>query len=412
MANNSFDREIINVRERPLSSDILTGSSEMDFTIREALKHLLASRSNTLATDAAIPAQGFLADSFQIELGTALQIALKPGIGFMPNSADVPFNINSVIGLDDRSILKPVVLVGSQPFTVPAPDAVQNRYDLIEVQYSRQVTDPSSRDILNTITGQFVPNMVAKTLTFTLDGNISYGGVAAINYKTGTLGGGLPAASPGYMAIGAIHVKHSVSSITEEDLIDLRPTLTANGVLTASICFDVDLNPLSGTYKQILAGTQSLPPGYKAAVELVVTSHKTIVFFLEGPDITRLGIQGGMPSLNITTGTRDNSGTVVLTTHATSTLTVSTLLSQPLGVTFPNPLPIFSISGARNYHGNMRLFNYGQGAAGPITIVGTAGPFLVNAIGTAQTLTWNEDFTNVLPIRVSLIFTIPTDTRY
>ena len=58
MANKTFDREIINVRERPLSSDINTAESYLDYTLRSFLDQLFLGRVSRDSDAAGSPMSG------------------------------------------------------------------------------------------------------------------------------------------------------------------------------------------------------------------------------------------------------------------------------------------------------------------------------------------------------------------
>ena len=81
MANEAFDREIINPRERPLSSDINKVASYADLALRETLRLLYGIRRYNLrnsadATHSSSPEQqdraGFIGDGFQIRFNAGI----------------------------------------------------------------------------------------------------------------------------------------------------------------------------------------------------------------------------------------------------------------------------------------------------------------------------------------------------
>jgi hypothetical protein len=232
VGNNAWDQTSINVRERPLSSDVNGEASQINRTLRELLRYLLAGRaSNSVLTNA--PATGFLGDSFRVgpESPAAMGVVVRAGYGFMDNLSDVAADIGGCLNLNDLSAYKPMFLGTSQSLTVPAADPSNPRIDIVEVKYDRRLTDNTSRDVLNTGTGAFDPTLVNKTLAWIQDGRTSLNGSASINYKTGTPAGvpAAPSTSAGYVKIAEILVDAAATSIAENKIKDTRSLLFPNG---------------------------------------------------------------------------------------------------------------------------------------------------------------------------------------
>ena len=236
MANNDFDRMIENVRERPLSSDINQLQSQSDRTFRDFLSATFAHGSLVFGS---YVMQGCVGSGFSLQALSGLQTFLGPGFGFLNNPSDVPSSIGGIVGLDDRSPYKPIVLTGaSQTLTTPAADPSNPRIDLVEVTYNRVANNPQSRDVLNTGTAQFNPSTVNKTLQFVLDGIApSYvpGGspTSPINYKQGVASGTpvIPTVDAGYIPVGAIWVPAAASGLTAANLIDYRSNVFPSGAV-------------------------------------------------------------------------------------------------------------------------------------------------------------------------------------
>jgi hypothetical protein len=243
--NNPFDRVIWNPLEKPLSSDWDRALSQDDLATRFLLRELMAKRSETTFPTSfnSTPATGFVGQGFNVVPAATpnLTVTVKAGLGFQDNPADVPTAIGGVLGLDDLSSYKPLVLMGDVVFTVPTPPGANSRVDLIEVRANRLATDPQTRLVLNPLTGAMNPSTVNKTLQFTLDG--SSGTVvdpapstAAVSYKQGTVAASPvpPATTAGYVAVAYISVGTSVSSIGFSAISDLRPYLRSGGVASVS----------------------------------------------------------------------------------------------------------------------------------------------------------------------------------
>jgi hypothetical protein len=257
MPDKPFDQTIINPRERPLSSDINQLQSQLYYALRTVLL-------NWTRGEAGYPT-GFLGDGFRLYAAGGMTVGVTAGVGFQRVAGSGALDIGGVVGLNDLSELKPLLLSAAPTFTVPTPDATHPRYDIVEVKYDRRVENPLSRDILNIVTGQFSPTLVPKTLSFLLDGLTSTNGSSPINYKTGT-----PAASPtlptttaGYVRLGHVYVPAGAASITSENIADRRPLLQPDGQLVASWSCQIttSVNPPTIGNVSIIA-----PPG----VEIVL----------------------------------------------------------------------------------------------------------------------------------------------
>ena len=267
MANNPWDQVILNVRERPLSTDMNQQWSQSARSLREMLKYLLGVR--TAAANPTLTAgEGFLGDSFRVgpESPASMNIVVRAGYGFQNNNSDVPVAISSITGLDDRSSYKPLVLNAAQTIAVPAADPTNPRIDIVEVAYDRYVTDSLSRDVLDTGTGQFVATLVNKTLAFLQDGRTSVNGAAKINYKTGTPAGSpaAPSTTAGYIKIAEVRVDALATSIAENKIKDLRKVLSEGGRghrVSGLISLAMTGSPPTVTIWHLIA-----PPGFNIAI--------------------------------------------------------------------------------------------------------------------------------------------------
>jgi len=260
MAGNAWDRAIINTRERPVSSDINTAQSQLDRTVREALSRLFSSRVSGSSDLAGNPPSGFLGDSFKVRppVASGLSLRVAAGLGFQYLPGDVPAAVGGVPGLDDLSAYKPLPLLAEATISgIPAgPNVGQDRYDIVEVRMNRVVGNPLSRDTLNTLTGVFTSGLVNKTLAFPLDGNVGVvtspaNSTAAISYKVGTAAGVgsavVPATTPGYQRIAIIFSKNGnmLTGITRANIIDTRPLLAPDGMMSFAASFSVPSGPTS-----------------------------------------------------------------------------------------------------------------------------------------------------------------------
>lgn len=304
MADSIFDRTIINTRERPLSSDINQLASQFDRTVREVFEQLLG-RPSGVAGDPSVgtafaSASGFIGEAFMARSYSpaSLNVRLPKGIGFINDPASVPTAIGGALSLDDRSSYKPIVLTQDVNVSVPPNVSGNARRDIIEVRYNRAAGNPSSRDVLNISTGRFEPQSVNKTLSWVVDGLLSYGGALAINYKVGTPTGGAvtetnppePATTAGYVKIASILVPNGAAVITQDQIVDYRQMLAPGGMVRAAARF----RTAAGVYTNFQAWA---PPGVRIGV-----LHSGLASF--GVAI----IAGGAPRGCVVSGTAYESG--------------------------------------------------------------------------------------------------------
>lgn len=364
MANNPFDRVVWNPRERPLTNDNNAQAAQEDYSLRQLVQLMFGMHGPFSSTSGVLAPTGFIADSLKADVA-GMTVTLRSGLGFLNNPADVPGNINGVLGLNDLSPEKPILLLAPQNITVPAADPGQPRIDLIEVTYLRQPsTNPQTRDVFDLIAKQFLPELVNKTLTWAIDSSLSFGGVAAINYKQGTPGAtpAAPAVDAGYTAVAQVYVPAGAVALTAANITDVRRTFSPNGVLVAGVEALVDLVVGSGTIGNIIRGSQSLPPGYKALIATtpVGGGQWAIDFYLEGPDLHRLASANGgvpltsptMPTVNITLnyigGASFGVNVYKPLALAQNTMSLQPLISQPasaINQRFPDPVPTFDVHG-------------------------------------------------------------------
>lgn len=245
MANNPFDEEIINTLERPLSSDINMASSYSAYSLMSSTAHEFAQRASfhTQQANPMVPvgSAAFLSAGFLCQpiSPAGLQVTLTAGLGFF-NDNTPTLNVGGISGLNAPSVFKPLTLTAAEAINIPAADPSNTRIDIIEVLVTagggRRLADSTSRDILNTQTGTFVPAAVFKTLTYNLNGTSTVNGtvgVAPIIYKTGTPSGSpsAPSVDAGYVKIAEVTVGANVSSVSGTNIRDFRVPLLPGGYL-------------------------------------------------------------------------------------------------------------------------------------------------------------------------------------
>lgn len=235
MANKPFDLEVINVRERPLSTDLNLASSYQSGTLRYLTRMLSRFQDENVSSynrDVSTDRGGFIADAFLVKPTSpaSLNVVVKNGLGFVVDPlGPADSNIGSALvpgisGLNDLDPYRPIILQADHTFAVPTPDPVNARIDIIEVKVDRRLTDAALRAVLDPGTGVFNPTNVFKTLEWAVDGDTgtnTTGGnsTAGLSYKTGTpaVGPVAPATSAGYVKVAEIRVPAAATTITGPD---------------------------------------------------------------------------------------------------------------------------------------------------------------------------------------------------
>jgi hypothetical protein len=247
MANQPFDTTIINPLERPKSSDINAAQSEIHRDLRDYLFRAYA-MSDGADVVTATAQTGFVGRGFVVEPTSpaSMDLTIAQGIGFQATN-DTTSAVGGVVGLNDLSYYKPLLLSGSHVVTVPtAPVAVFCRRDLIEVRYNRALTDATLSDVYSTASGVFTSQTINKTMTFDLVNDaVQYipagsatAPTASIVYRSGVLvahdtdadflNAPIPSTDSGYVAIAVVNVGPSLTAVTAGHIADWRPLLSAD----------------------------------------------------------------------------------------------------------------------------------------------------------------------------------------
>jgi len=346
MANRAFDQTIINVREKPLSSDINQGFSTVYRSVREKWRREVAHRTaNGVTTASSHAALAFVGDGFQVQPLSvpAMSVQVIDGIGLAWAPGATATDINGALSCDDREDAKPIALDATQTIAVPAADAVNPRIDIVEVQYRRQVGNPLSRLVLDIGTRRFVPGLVNKLLTWALGDLVpTVNGAGAINYKTGTPAGVpvAPATTAGYTKIAEVQVGAAVASIVEGKVVDLRKNLAPGGVMTAAV--SCNFNAATGVLGDV---SIIAPPGWTAVVvgylNYLALGTPAVELYL-----FPAGNGSGLPPSVTASATAGGAGTVnsQVVSLAASYGPNATASLAAAGVSrFPNPPPALAV---------------------------------------------------------------------
>ena len=265
MADKQFERVILNSRERPLSTDMNRQFSQTARSLQELAQRRYAKQG---ASPAGIANYGFVGDGLRVIATGGATVGITSGIGYL-NGAPVT-SLDAIVGLDDKSSYKPVIVSTAQVIT-PVPNlavAANERYDIVVVRprFARQ--DPDNRDILDPATGIFSAANVNKTASPVLDDTWNINSAAGyINYITGVeaaVGAAAKQATPGgWTKIADVYIAPcggGVPVIGWTNLIDSRWTLSEYSQLHIRGTALVDVG--AGTHSIVRL---SAPPGIQVA---------------------------------------------------------------------------------------------------------------------------------------------------
>lgn len=280
MPQYPFDSEIINTREQILSNDLDIIGNQPNFALREFLKQsVIASKgsfegvlNNPDSWPSPFNYKAYsLSEGFRIKNTTSpLVVAAQAGTAFqyVPFLDSRDLGIGGTPGVEDRSSFKTLYLSQNQNFTVPSTSFTGRRVDLIEARFRNDVTDLVSRNVYAS-PGHFTPEMVAKTLTHDLYGQIGYvnapsDSTAHLGYKVGVVNPSgiavVPSITYGYAPLCEIWIEGGATPvITQRHIADRREIYSPHGIKRAS--FQISKACNHSTYSAgALYGIQA-PPG-------------------------------------------------------------------------------------------------------------------------------------------------------
>jgi len=195
------DNIVINVRERPLSTDLNNLQSMIDRTLMDLMKYGQASRV------AGVPLE-------------TVRSCVPGGLIVSPNGNNV--DVSAGVLLLESSTLLPVpgaldssyrIGINRAVTTVTMPSPVGTTFYLIEASISEVTTVTSSRDVLDPVTGNFVPTMVPKQIEYQI-----------VFQTLAGAGGQAPAPTGGdWQPIAIVRRPGGGGAVVASDIIDVRP---------------------------------------------------------------------------------------------------------------------------------------------------------------------------------------------
>ena len=272
-----FDRRIIPVRQRPLSTD----HNLMFGLLQEQLRTLFLDTygqrydTNPLSPPLVLaPAfeGGFSPFSFIVEAGTGMSVEIGAGHGLSAANVTAETDLGGNLGTNVSAYAPtPLVLSTTETLAVPAAPAVgSSRIDIIEVRPNYALVDVLPQSIWDILLRRFTTQNVPKTLTWDLaglSGNVlsPAASTAAISYKAGVAVVGAisaatePTATAGYLKVARVNVLGGTVGITSDLIADLRPFLLPQGQARVTIYCTFG-SATGGLGAETVDGIQS-PPG-------------------------------------------------------------------------------------------------------------------------------------------------------
>jgi hypothetical protein len=289
---SAFNQPIFNSRERPMTDLLNRGAGSS--TLREVLRMFARFRGSNYVVGAGggsalgtASSAGCYGDSFLPYLADSFKVGVTSGIGYYNDPTTVTGAVDGISGLADLSSYKPVVLESDVEFSVPLAHPTEPRIDIIEMRVSRLRTDLAGRDILDVLTGEFLPDSLATTLDWSVDGSVdtttASASTAALSYRRGTAAGSPtpPAPTTGYVAVAYVYVAAAAVSITAADIYDWRPLdLGYNGLDVA-----VTVTYVGGAAGGLSSYRVTAPPGVRVKVTNVGADASFLVDVYAGDPV-------------------------------------------------------------------------------------------------------------------------------
>jgi hypothetical protein len=202
----STDNEIINARERPLSSDINDAQALLGRFFADALQWMTSTNNSTgsAVRSGVFGGLGVTANGSNVNVSAGMLGQYSAALSPTPGVLDSTFRIGR--------------LGSTQSIAMPSPGTTT--YYVIEAQMSSVTTATESRDVLDSGTGIFaatlVPKIVEKQVTFQL--------------VVGTAGGAIPAPTGGdWVPIAVVRRPGGGGSVVQSDIFDVRPFWDGTG---------------------------------------------------------------------------------------------------------------------------------------------------------------------------------------
>lgn len=285
MANLPFDRVVWNPLEKALSTDWNLNTSEQDRSLRDTMMALMKYAETLSPTGHSV--SGFVADAFQVIPGVGMNVVVSPGIAFFENASPTT-DVGGVSGLNDLSLYSPVVLSDPAGITFPinTPTTGNERYDLIEAKIDRR-TATGTTPVLNPSTGVFGTSTNIKGLTYAVDsdyGSVTFPAISTngLSLKRGSPAAygsaTIPPATSGYIAIAYVKVRSDTTSITGQNITDVRPIIFPHGSFDVTAKFRITD---SGSTYTLSDGELFAPPGVDAAVVIPDNSRFNVTMYIK-----------------------------------------------------------------------------------------------------------------------------------
>lgn len=299
MADNPFSITPIGFMEKPVSSDHNENASQEQRTLRDLWKARCGVRTAN-ASSASKAISAFIGDGFRVVPSSpaALSFQVTPGYGFVQSPADTPTDIGApdILGLDDLSTFKPVLLQSPVTFNLVLPTAGNSRIDIVEVKVDRRLENLTPRRQFDPGTEGFVPKSYFKTLAYDLDGRTGQvaapaSSVAGLSYKVG-VEAALPVAPPttlGYVKIAEIRSASGTVTVTGSLISDFRALHSPSGLVQASIRYQLLWN---GGAPTAVIQSINAPPSVEMGVRPMAAAQGLSEIVVIGGGITQATLNG------------------------------------------------------------------------------------------------------------------------
>jgi hypothetical protein len=211
-------RVIINTRERAVSDDINQAQTFVAQTHQETLRALYGDRR--MAPSRAYPGvtapypSPIPANTCPHDVFTGLMVRPDLGASLLIDPGTVGYNSPGQGGVDDSNyiITRSEGVTSTGVLTFTANGGGSTRIDIVECQPQEILTQTSSRDIYDPITGLFTPAIVEKVRESRLTFRIVTGGASGIRNINSS-----------WIPLAVIFVPPGAAGFTQCDVFDVRP---------------------------------------------------------------------------------------------------------------------------------------------------------------------------------------------
>lgn len=260
---SGFDNVIINVRERPLSTDINNLQSLIARDVLNMMKWMLAENSTPLQPGVqGVTPQSYVLGGLNV-LPSGTDVAIQPGALVQLSAALPP--VPGPLDSDYRVAFQQATIAQ----TPPSP--VGDTWYLLQAQMIAVTTVTTSRDILDPMTGAFNAQLVPKQSEYQLSYNFKAGSIVQV-----------PPADPDFIPIAGVFRPAGGGVVTADQILDCRPLwIRSIREITTDAQASIESAEFVGQFNNLLCDFSGYVGGRRLFARTIASTQPTT----GGPDI-------------------------------------------------------------------------------------------------------------------------------